>query len=198
MGACSPVPWVDGATARRIWNDVLERSIRAMESEGVRYRGVLYAGLMVTDDGPKLLEFNCRFGDPETEVIVPRMRFDLGALLLACVEGNLSNYRANWAPESCVTVVLASGGYPGPYSPGVEVFGLGEADRVEGALVFHAGTDEREGRVVTSGGRVLAVSGLGATPAEARARAYEACSLISFEGMQYRKDIAAKVAEEAT
>jgi phosphoribosylamine---glycine ligase len=198
MGAYSPVPWVDEATAGIIWTQVLERAIRAMGSEGVRYRGVLYAGMMLTEDGPRLLEFNCRFGDPETEVIVPRLRSDLGELLLACVEGNLSDYRADWTPEACVTVMLASGGYPGPYETGAEIHGLEEAGRVDGAFVFHAGTVERGGRVVASGGRVLAVSGLGATLGEARTRAYEACSLISFEGMQHRKDIAAKAAEEAT
>jgi len=176
---------------------VLTRSVRAMGSEGVRYRGVLYAGLMLTDEGPKLLEFNCRFGDPETQVVVPRLRSDLGKLLLACVEGNLSDYRANWTPETCVTVVMASGGYPGAYETGFEIRGLEEAARVDGAVVFHAGTAERRGRVVTSGGRVLAVSGLGATAAEARARAYEACSLISFDGVHYRRDIAEKVAGEA-
>ncbi len=195
MGAYSPVPWIEDPTTERIWDEVLTRAIRAMDSEGVRYRGVLYAGLMLTDGGPKLLEFNARFGDPEAQVIVPRFRSDLGELLLACVEGNLSDYRVRWSPDSCVTVVLASRGYPGAYETGVQVGGLAEAEKVDGALVFHAGTAERRGRVVTSGGRVLAVSGLGSTLAEARARAYEACSLISFDGMHYRKDIAEKVGE---
>jgi len=196
MGACSPVSYVDETTAARIWDEVLERAVRAMGSEGVRYRGVLYAGLMLTEEGPKVLEFNCRFGDPETQVIVPRLRSDLGELLLACVEGNLSSYRAMFSPEACVTVVIASGGYPGEYRTGMEIHGLEEAEAVEGVLVFHAGTVEQEGRVVTAGGRVLAVSALGATAAEARARAYEGCSRISFEGMQYRRDIAERVAQE--
>lgn len=194
MGACCPVPFVDEATASRIWDEVLVRAVRAMDSEGVRYQGVLYAGLMLTAEGPKLLEFNCRFGDPETQVVVPRLRSDLGELLLACVEGNLSNYKTHWSQETCVTVVLASGGYPGAYDTGVEIAGLEAAAEVEGVIIFHAGTDERQSRVVTSGGRVLSVSGLGATPAAARARAYEACSRISFEGMHYRKDIAERVA----
>ena len=198
MGAYSPVPWVDDATERRIWNGVLGPAVRAMEAEGVRYRGVLYAGLMLTDDGPKLLEFNCRFGDPETQALVPRLRSDLGELLLACVEGNLGNYKAIWTPDVCVTVVAAAGGYPGPYETGFEVQGLKEAEEVEGVTVFHAGTAERRGRVVTSGGRVLAVSALGGTATEARNRAYEACSRISFRGMHYRRDIAAKVGEEET
>jgi phosphoribosylamine---glycine ligase len=195
MGAFSPVPWVDEATEDRIWEDVLRRAVRAMRGEGVRYRGVLYAGLMVTADGPKLLEFNCRFGDPETQVIVPRLRSDLAEMLLACLEGNVGDYRSHWSPETCVTVVLASGGYPGPYDTGFEIRGIPEAERIEGVTVFHAGTAERRGRVVTAGGRVLAVSALGATAAEARERSYEACSLISFPGMHYRKDIAANLGE---
>jgi phosphoribosylamine--glycine ligase len=198
MGAYSPVPWVEESIADRIWTDVLERAVRAMGSEGVRYRGVLYAGMMLTQDGPRLLEFNCRFGDPETEVVVPRLRSDLGELLLACVEGNLSGCRVDWTSEACVTIVLASGGYPGPYETGTRIDGLREAGDVEGAVVFHAGTAERDGRVVTSGGRVLAVSGLGSTIGEARARAYEACSRVSFDGMQYRKDIATRAVEETT
>jgi len=195
MGAYSPVPWVDEGVERRIWDDVLIRTVRAMESEGVRYAGVLYAGLMVTEDGPKVLEFNCRFGDPETQAIVPRLRSDLGEMLLASVEGNIGNYKALWASEVCVTVVVASGGYPGPYETGFVVDGLDEAGSVEGVLIFHAGTAERKGRVVTAGGRVLAVSALGATAKEASDRAYEACSLITFPGMHFRRDIAADVTE---
>lgn len=198
MGAYCPVPWVDREAERRIHEEVLVRAVRAMEAEGVRYRGVLYAGLMLTAEGPKVLEFNCRLGDPEAQVLLPRLRSDLGELILAACEGNLGNYVLHWAPEACVTVVLASGGYPGEYRTGFEVRGLEEAAEVEGVVVFHAGTAEREGRVVTSGGRVLAVSGLGATLADARARAYEACARISFEGMHRRGDIAARVAEDPT
>jgi phosphoribosylamine--glycine ligase len=196
MGAYSPVPFVDDATAARMWDEVLVRAVRAMASEGVRYRGVLYAGLILTQEGPKLLEFNARFGDPETEVVVPRLRSDLGELLLACVEGNLRNYRAEWAPQACVTVVVASGGYPGEYRTGLPISGLEAAAEVEGVVIFHSGTAERRGRVVTSGGRVLAVSALGDDLAEARTRAYEACERISFERMHVRRDIAERVAEE--
>jgi len=195
MGAYSPVPWVDEGVERRIWDDVLVRTVRAMESEGVRYAGVLYAGLMVTEDGPKVLEFNCRFGDPETEAIAPRLRSDLGEMLLASVEGNIGNYKALWASDVCVTVVLASGGYPGPYETGFVIDGLDEAGTIEGVFIFHAGTAERRDRVVTAGGRVLAVSALGATAKEAGDRAYEACSRISFRGMHFRRDIAAQVTE---
>jgi phosphoribosylamine--glycine ligase len=195
MGAYSPVSWVAEAVQRRIWDDVLVRTVRAMESEGVRYAGLLYAGLMVTEDGPKVLEFNCRFGDPETQAIVPRLRSDLGEMLLASVEGNIGNYKSLWAPDVCVTVVLASGGYPGPYETGFVIDGLDEASAIDDVVIFHAGTAERRGRVVTAGGRVLAVSALGDTAREARDRAYEACSRISFPGMQFRRDIAEDVTE---
>ncbi|MBI3649287.1 MAG: phosphoribosylamine--glycine ligase [Actinobacteria bacterium] len=196
MGAYSPVPLVDAATEGRIWDEIARATVRAMDAEGVRFKGLLYAGLMLTEDGPKVLEFNCRFGDPETEAVLPRLRSDFGELVLATVEGTLSSYKAHWTDEVSVTVVLASGGYPGEYRTGMPIAGLEAAGEVDGVVVFHAGTKERQGRVVTAGGRVLAVSALGATLAEARARAYEAVERISFEGMQYRTDIAARAAEE--
>jgi len=195
MGAYSPVPMVDDAMAERIWTDVLERTVRALADDGVDYRGVLYAGLMLTDEGPKLLEYSCRFGDPETQVIMPRITAGLAEVLLAAAVGDLGGARVELSRDACVTVVVASGGYPGPYRSGVEVSGLDAASAVAGAHVFHSGTAERGGRVVTSGGRVLAVSGLGATIAEARSRAYEACSHIGFEGIYYRRDIAQRAAE---
>jgi phosphoribosylamine---glycine ligase len=195
MGAYSPVPWVTEAVERRIWDDVLVRTVRAMESEGVRYAGMLYAGLMLTEEGPKVLEFNCRFGDPETQAIAPRLRSDLGEMLLASVEGNIGNYKALWTPDVCVTVVLASEGYPGPYETGFVIHGLDEAGAIDEVVIFHAGTAERRGRVVTAGGRVLAVSALGATAREARDRVYRACSRISFPGMHFRRDIGADVTE---
>ncbi len=196
MGAYSPVPFVDPDTRDRIWDEILRRAIRAMAAEGTPYRGVLYAGLMLTDDGPKVLEFNCRFGDPETQALIPLLRSDLAELCLASAEGNLGPYRALLAEEACVTVVVASGGYPGAYTTDIPIEGLGSADEVAGATVFHAGTEERQGRVVTSGGRVLSVTGRGGDLAEARERAYDACARIRFEGMHYRRDIAARAAEE--
>jgi phosphoribosylamine--glycine ligase len=196
MGAYSPVLFVGDATAERILHEVFERTVRAMDAEGAPYRGVLYAGLILTDSGPKVLEFNARFGDPETQVVIPRLGSDLAELCLACAEGNLALYKANTLPQACVTVVLASGGYPDEYETGFEVKGLRDAVGVEGALVFHAGTAERRGRVVTSGGRVLSVGALGDSIAEARSRAYEAVSRISFEGMRFRTDIAARAAED--
>jgi phosphoribosylamine--glycine ligase len=196
MGAYSPVPFVDDEAAEGIVRDVLARTVEAMAAEGLPYRGVLYAGLMLTADGPRVLEFNARFGDPEAQVLLPRLGSDLAELCLACAEGNLSLYRANLSDKACVTVVLASGGYPDAYETGFEVSGLDEAESVDGAIVFHSGTAERQGRVVTSGGRVLSVGALGENLAEARTRAYEACSRISFAGMHYRGDIAARAVEE--
>ncbi len=195
MGAYSPIAEVPDDVRARIFDEIVAWGIRAMEAEGVRYRGVLYAGCIVTDDGPKLVEFNCRFGDPETQAVIPRLRSDLGELMLGCIEGNLKNYRARWRKEACVTVVAASEGYPGHIETGVPITGVEDAERVEGAIVFHAGTTERSGRLLTAGGRVLAVSGLGASVGEARDRAYEALDRISFPGKTYRTDIAAAAAE---
>jgi phosphoribosylamine--glycine ligase len=196
MGAYSPVPFVDDATAERIRTDVVERTIRAMAHEGVPYRGVLYAGLMLTDAGPRVLEFNCRFGDPETQALMPRLASEPAALFLACARGELPSRRVDLRPGACVTVVLASGGYPGAYQTGFEIEGLEAAERVEGATVFHSGTAERQGRVVTAGGRVLSVSATGSSIAEARERAYDASGRVSFGGMRYRADIAALAAKE--
>jgi phosphoribosylamine--glycine ligase len=150
---------------------------------------------MLTEEGPKVLEFNCRFGDPETQAILPRLDSDLAELLDAAARGRLRDHKVAWRPEACVTVVLASGGYPGSYETGVPIDGLDAAAGVEGASVFHAGTARRDGRVVTAGGRVLDVSALGKGLAEARDRAYRAASLISFEGMHHRTDIAEEAAD---
>ena len=196
MGAYSPVPFVDDATAERIRTDVVERTIRAMADEGVPYRGVLYAGLMLTDAGPRVLEFNCRFGDPETQALMPRLASQPAPLFLACARGELRSRAVDLRPGACVTVVLASGGYPGAYETGFEIEGLEAAERVEGATVFHSGTAERQGRVVTAGGRVLSVSATGSSIAEARERAYDASGRVSFGGMRYRADIAALAAKE--
>jgi phosphoribosylamine--glycine ligase len=196
MGAYSPVPFVDESTWQRISAEILEPAVRGLSDRGIPYRGVVYAGLMLTAEGPKVLEFNARFGDPETQAILPRLDADLADLLLATAEGRLEERKVEWRPEACVTVVLASGGYPGEYRTGVPIDGLGNAGEVEGVAVFHAGTARRDGRVVTAGGRVLAVSALGKGLAEARRRAYEATSLISFEGMHHRTDIAKEAASD--
>jgi phosphoribosylamine--glycine ligase len=196
MGAYSPVPFVEEAIAERIRTQILEPTVRALAEEGVPYRGVLYAGLMLTDQGPRVLEFNCRFGDPETQVLMPRLRSEPAELLLACARGDLGNAEVELRPGACVTVVLASGGYPGAYETGFVIEGLDAAEDVEGASVFHSGTAERQGRVVTAGGRVLSVSATGASIAEARDRAYEASARLSFEGMRHRTDIAELAAKE--
>jgi phosphoribosylamine--glycine ligase len=190
MGAFSPVRMAGTDTEASIVETVLRPAARALQEEGVPYQGVLYAGLMMTAEGPKVLEFNCRFGDPETQVVLPRLVSNLGEMLLACAEGNLSDYEPIWAAETCAGVVVASAGYPGSVQTGKPISGLDAAKREEGVMVFHSGTSFKDGRVVTSGGRVLTVTALGSDPAEARRRAYQACSLLSFDGMTYRKDIA--------
>ncbi len=194
MGAYSPVPFVDEATGKRIAEEILEPTIGALAAEGVPYRGVLYAGLMLTEDGPEVLEFNARFGDPEAQAVLPRLESDLADLLLACVDGTLADHPPRWTADACVTVVLASGGYPGEHRTGFPIEGLEEAGKSDRVAVFHAGTARRDGRVVTAGGRVLAVSALGTDLADARARAYRAASLISFEGVHHRADIALEAA----
>jgi phosphoribosylamine--glycine ligase len=151
---------------------------------------------MLTPAGPQVIEFNCRFGDPETEAVLPRLRTDLAEMLFACADGRLSDVKVDLVDDTAVTVVLASGGYPGRYETGREIHGLSEAAALESVSVFHAGTTQQDDRVVTAGGRVLAVSALGPTLSDARARAYEACGLLSFDGMQYRRDIAERAVEE--
>jgi len=192
MGAYSPVPAVGDELLADLGRAVLEPVAAELASRGSRYVGVLYAGLVLTGDGPKVLEFNARFGDPEAQAILPRLRTDLGELLLACATGRLADAPApRWDPRACVTVVLASAAYPEPSPDGVAVDGLDDAAGVEGAYVFHAGTRSEGRRVVTAGGRVLSVSGLGATLADARATAYAAADRIRFDGLHRRSDIAA-------
>jgi phosphoribosylamine--glycine ligase len=197
MGAYSPVPFVDDEMRARIVAEVLEPTVRGLRSEGIEYRGVLYAGLMLTDDGPKVLEFNCRFGDPEAQAVLPRLRGGLAETLAACAHGDLGRRRLAWREEACVTVVLAAAGYPGEPRSGDAIDGLDAVAGESDVWAFHGGTVRRGGRVATAGGRVLSVSALGADLARARARAYEACARIRFEGMQHRTDIAASVTEGA-
>ena len=194
MGAYSPLPWLDPSIESRIWG-VVSSTVRALHDEGIAYSGLLYTGVMLTEEGPKVLEYNCRFGDPETQVVIPRLRGDLAEMLDACARGRLVDLKVDLSEESAVTVVLASGGYPGPYETGRPVGGLDAAAASPDAVVFHSGTAERAGRVVTEGGRVLAATGWGPTVGDARERAYEAASHISFDGMTRRSDIAAGAAE---
>ncbi len=190
MGSYSPVPIVTPSLYTDIVKTILEPMITGLASEGIEYKGVIYAGLMITEDGPKVLEFNVRFGDPETQAIIPRLKSDIIEPMLACVEGDLSEVKLDWTEEPCVTVVLASGGYPGDYNTGYEIKGLDEVSVMDGVTVFHAGTKLKDRKIVTSGGRVLNVSALGKDFAQARDRAYAAIDKIHFEDMHYRKDIA--------
>ncbi len=193
MGSYSPVPGFDREEVERIAGSVHRPIVTAMARRGTPYRGVLYAGLMITAAGPKVLEFNCRFGDPETQAVLPRLRSDLLDLLLASREpGGLAGAEAEFADDWAVTVVIASAGYPANSSKGDPISGLEEAAGVDGVEITHAGTALRNDEVVTAGGRVLNVTGLGPTPADARDRAYDAAGRIRFDGAQMRTDIAAR------
>ena len=190
MGAYSPAGWLDEATGARIRTEVTETAVRAMAAEGRPYRGVLYPGLFITDAGPTVIEFNCRLGDPEAQVLLPRLESDLLDVCWAVANNRLRDVELRWSDEACVGVVAASGGYPGPYAGGLPVHGLDDLD--EGVLVFHAGTDRgHDAALVTRGGRVLTVVAKGATMEAAREKAYRNIERIRFEGIHYRTDIGA-------
>jgi len=192
MGAYSPVGRVDATLVRRIMETIVTPTIRALTAEGAPYRGVLFAGLMLTDEGPKVIEFNCRFGDPECQAILAAAPADPLPLLLAAARGEtLVAPRAD-AGRHAVCVTLASGGYPGTYRTGVPIDGIDAAEAREGVRVFHAGTAERDGKLVTAGGRVLGVTATAADLGDAVARAYAAVGDINFEGMHFRRDIGKK------
>jgi len=193
MGAFCPAGSMDKGLLDRSVREVVAPALEAMRREGTPFRGVLYAGLMLTPSGPMVLEFNCRLGDPETQVILPRLDTDFAEVLWACATGTLSRVPLVWRPEAAVTVVLCSEGYPGSYPKGRPIRGIEEAEAMEGVTVFHAGTRREDGRLLTSGGRVLNVTALGATVAAARERAYAAAARIEFQGMHFRKDIAGSV-----
>src|SRR3712207_1734998 len=171
MGVYSPPGFIDEALSEQVRRTIIEPTVRAMAEAGTPYRGTLYPGLMITDAGPRVVEYNCRFGDPETQVLMLRLDSDLLAIMLAVVEGRLSETEVRWKENAAVGVVLASGGYPGPYQTGDPIEGLDRLD--EDIQVFHAGTRLEDGTVVTGGGRVLTVAAAGATLAEARARVYD-------------------------
>ena len=190
MGACSPAPTASDAVLERIQAEVLVPIVDALRADGVTYRGVLYAGMMLTAAGPKVLEFNCRFGDPEVQAILPRLRCDVLDLLEACANGRLHEAPVDWDPRPAVCVVMASAGYPGEYAKGKVITGLDEAADLEDVIVYHAGSASVADRTVTDGGRVLGVTALGDDMAAARKRAYEAVERIRFEGAYFRRDIA--------
>jgi phosphoribosylamine-glycine ligase len=193
MGAYSPAPVVTAELFKEILETIIYSTIHGLVKEGIEHKGVLYAGIMLTQDGPKVLEFNVRFGDPETEAILPRLNSDLLEVMLATSKGELHKLvklgGLNWANRSCVCVVCSSGGYPGDYEKGKEIFGLAEADKLKDIVVFHAGTKKQNGKIFTNGGRVLCVTGLGGTIKEAIDKTYQAVGKINFAGMHYRKDI---------
>ncbi len=191
MGAISPAPRLDDALRDQVMAEIVEPLARGMADEETPYRGVLYVGLMLTETGPKVVEFNCRFGDPEAQVIVPRLKTDLVTAILAVVEGGLGHFSLRWDERSAVTVVMAAKGYPGAYSTGSEIRGLAGAAKREDTLIFHAGTMiTTDGTVQANGGRVLAVTGLGADGASARQTAYDAIADIDWPDGFFRTDIA--------
>ncbi len=208
MGAYSPAPIVTDKLNNQILETIVYPTIKGLVTEGVPYKGILYVGIMITSGGPKVLEFNVRFGDPETQAILPRLDSDLVEVMLATVNDKLGRWKdiggLRWDKRACVCVVCASGGYPGKYEKGKEIYGLEEAQKLPDIVVFHAGTKkisspstvhslQSKDRYVTDGGRVLGVTGLGNTVKEAIDRTYQAVEKIRFEGMHYRKDIGQKV-----
>jgi phosphoribosylamine--glycine ligase len=193
MGAYAPAPCMTSELTRRAMAEIVRPTIAGMAAEGMPYRGVLYAGLMLTADGPQLVEFNVRFGDPECQALVPRLMTDLGQLLQGGADGMLGHMDLRWYPEHVMTVVMAANGYPGDYAKGNEIRGLEAAAEIDGVTIFHAGTRVEEGRVLANGGRVLNVTASGATLAEARARVYAAIDRIDWPDGFCRRDIGWRV-----
>jgi phosphoribosylamine--glycine ligase len=189
MGAYSPAPVVTEDLREKILKEVIEPTVKGMKEEGREYKGVLYAGLMIKDNELNVLEFNVRFGDPETQVVLPRLRSDIIEPLLACANGNLNEITLDWDTQACTCVVLASGGYPLKYEKGLPIYGLEEAKKLNNTVVFHAGTAYQENQVVTNGGRVLGVTALGPSIKESIENTYNAVNMLSFDKMHLRKDI---------
>jgi len=192
MGAYSPAPVVTEEIMSQITREILVPVVDSMNRNGTPYKGVLYAGIMITPAGPRVLEFNVRFGDPETQPILMRLKSDLLQVCLAVCKGTLEDVTLRWDPRPAVCVVMASGGYPDNYQKGKKITGLDEAEQIQDVIVFHAGTKTQNGDIVTDGGRVLGVTALGQTIADAKIRAYQAVEKIKFEGAYYRRDIAGK------
>jgi phosphoribosylamine--glycine ligase len=189
MGAYSPAPVMSPGMIERTMEEIVRPTVAAMAARGTPFQGVLFAGLMITADGPKLIEYNVRFGDPETQVLVMRLKSDLLSAMLATADGLLDNFDLRWSDDAVLTVVYAAEGYPGPPLKGTEIRGLEAARAVEGVEIFHAGTKVVDGRLVADGGRVLAVTAKGRTVADAQKRAYEALDRIDWPGGFCRRDI---------
>ena len=188
MGVYSPVPIVT-PEEHETMVAIMHQTVEQLHREGIDYRGCLYGGFMLTPAGPKVLEFNARFGDPETQVILPRLQNDLVDVMLACAEQRLDEVELSWCDDWAVSVVLTSAGYPGSYEKGKVITGIEDAEALDGVTVYHAGTREQDGQILTNGGRVIDVTALGATFEEARNLAYDACEKIDFEGKTLRHDI---------
>jgi len=196
MGAFSPANNWNAQLQSQFDEKIMQPLLCRLGKEKISFRGLLYPGLMITSDGPRVLEFNCRFGDPETQALLPRLKSDLLPLLEATIDGNLDQQTIKWDERAAVTVVLASAGYPGKYETGKQISGLEDAAKLESVEVFHAGTRRGNGQFLTAGGRVLALTALGVTIEAARIRAYEAVSRVHFEGRQYRRDVALSAVAE--
>lgn len=192
MGAYSPVPFYTTEIKEKVCREILKPTVKGLQNEGREYKGVLYAGLILTKEGPKVLEFNARFGDPETQVVLPRLKTDLIDVLNAVIEGTLHKINIEWKDNAAVCVVMASGGYPEEYQKGKIINGLEELKEMRDVVAFHAGTKFQDGMVITSGGRVLGITAWADTISKAKKRSYEGIKEIYFENMYYRKDIAAK------
>ena len=189
MGTISPNPYYDDEMAQLCMETIFTPTVKAMAAEGCAFKGCLYFGLMLTKDGPKVIEYNSRFGDPETQVVLPRLETDLFDICNAVIDGTLDKLEIEWSDSACACVVLASGGYPGSYEKGKKITGLDNNGQAENVTVYHAGTAIKDGEIVTSGGRVLGVTALGDTLDNALKTAYNAVKTISFDGVQYRNDI---------
>jgi phosphoribosylamine--glycine ligase len=192
MGAYSPAPVISNRLMKKVLDKIIRPVVDEMSKIGCPYKGVLYAGLMITKDGPKVLEFNVRFGDPETQAILPRLKTDLVEIMQAVIDGELNKLRLSWKRDSCVCVVISSGGYPGDYQKGQEISGLENLKGRKDLMVFHAGTKSQDNKITTNGGRVLGVTALGENIQDAINKSYLAINNIKFEGMHFRKDIGAK------
>ncbi len=189
MGAISPAPAYSPEIAQSVENGIIQKTVEAMAKEGMPFVGVLYTGLILTEKGPKVLEYNCRFGDPETQAVLPRLKTDLIEIMEDAIDCRLDSRKIEWAEEKAVCIIMASKGYPGAYEKGIQITGLQSVEGEKNIIVFHSGTSEKGGKFYTAGGRVLGVTSLGNTMEEARQKAYAAVNKIHFDGMQYRKDI---------
>jgi phosphoribosylamine---glycine ligase len=190
MGTYAPLSHIDSSITERIIETIVQPTAEAMVAEGVPYEGILYTGLMLTKEGPKVIEYNARFGDPETQVVLPLLETNLVDIVTASLTGELENIEVKWKDKAAVCVIMSSAGYPGPYEKGEVIYGLDQV--VNPSIIFHAGTAEKDGEIITSGGRVLGVTAVGETLKEARELAYQSVEKVSFNGAHYRTDIGSK------